>query len=104
MARAVRTLATRTGMPGRVTPHSLRRTFTTMLGDAGVPLRAIDYVTGHESDGLTLGTYTAVTAGALSKVRTATEGAFTAARGGAVKAPSMRAVDGRSEHSHAVGD
>lgn len=57
-----------------------------MLGDSGAPLLAIDYVTGHESDGLTLGTYTAVTAGALAKVRAATEEAFATARGDAAKA------------------
>ena len=47
-----------TGMPGRVTPHSPRRTYTTVQADAGVPLKVIDYVTGHESAGLILGTYT----------------------------------------------
>jgi integrase len=81
IARAVRALATKAGMPGRVTPHSLRRTYTTMLGDAGVPLRVIDYVTGHESSGLTLGVYSEVTAAGLAKARTATEEALTAARG-----------------------
>ena len=85
IARAVRALAIRAGMPGRVTPHSLRRTYTTMLGDAGVPLRVIDYVTGHESSGLTLGVYSEVTAAGLAKARTATEEAFTAARGELVK-------------------
>jgi integrase len=89
MARAVRVLAERAGLPGRVTPHSLRRTYTTMLGDAGVPLRAIDYVTGHESNGLTLGTYTAVTAGALAKVRAATDAAYTHGRASKLAAVAL---------------
>jgi len=75
LARAVRSLAARAELPGRVTPHSLRKTYTTMLGDAGVPLRVIDYVTGHESRGVTLGVYTDVTADGLERARRATEDA-----------------------------
>ncbi|MGN6693754.1 MAG: tyrosine-type recombinase/integrase [Aquihabitans sp.] len=67
----VRALAQRANLPGRVTPHSMRKTYTTALGDAGVPLRVIDYVTGHESRGLTLGIYTAVTAEGLEQARLA---------------------------------
>lgn len=46
-----------------------------MLGDAGVPLRVIDYVTGHESHGVTLGVYTDVTADGLERARRATQDA-----------------------------
>ncbi len=49
-----------------------------MLGDAGVPLRVIDYVTGHESSGLTLGIYSAVTDVGLEQARTATQDALAA--------------------------
>lgn len=75
-ARAVRALAKRAGLPNRVTPHSLRRTYTTVLHDAGVPVKVIDHVTGHESDGLTLGTYTEVTAAALERARSAIADAY----------------------------
>jgi hypothetical protein len=47
-----------------------------MLGDAGVPLRVIDYVTGHESSGLTLGVYTDVTDAGLAIARRATSDAL----------------------------
>lgn len=78
VARAVSSLARRADLPGRVTPHSLRKTYTTMLGDAGVPLRVIDYVTGHESSGLTLGIYSTVTEAGLEQARTATQNALAA--------------------------
>ncbi|GAA1739231.1 site-specific integrase [Isoptericola hypogeus] len=79
LARAVRALGERTELPGRVTPHSLRKTYTTTLGDAGVPLKAIDAVTGHESSGLTLGVYTSVTAEGVERARQAVQNALTTA-------------------------
>ncbi|MFC8597173.1 tyrosine-type recombinase/integrase [Isoptericola sp. NPDC057191] len=79
MARAVRALAERAGLPGRVTAHSLRKTYTTILGDAGVPLKVIDTVTGHESSGLTLGVYTTATAEGVARARQAVQNALTTA-------------------------
>ncbi|WP_062289819.1 tyrosine-type recombinase/integrase [Demequina phytophila] len=75
-ARQVAAFAGRADFPGRVTAHTFRKTFTTILGDAGVPLRVIDAVTGHESSGLTLGTYTAVTPAGLERARDAVQDAL----------------------------
>ena len=84
--RAVRALGERAGLPGRVTLHSLRKTYTTLLGDAGVPLKVIDAVTGHESSGLTLGVYTSVTAEGIERARQATQDALAPTREGDARA------------------
>ena len=48
-ARALTTLARRTGIPGadRVTPHSLRHAAITLALDAGVPLHEVQDFAGH---------------------------------------------------------
>ena len=102
MARAVHALARRAGIipaamdgaPLRVTPHSLRKTYTTMLDNAlvAVPLKARDYVTGHASEGLTLGTYTEVTDPGLLAVRAAVQAAYDAATAESA-APGERAAN-----------
>src|SRR6185437_5105962 len=87
LARAIRAAAgtgrRSLGLPGRVTPHSLRKLYTTVLHDAGVPLKAIDELTGHVSDGLTLGVYAEVTPGARERAREAVEVAWAEAHHGA---------------------
>jgi len=80
LARAVRELARRAGIDGRVTLHSLRKYYTTVLGDAGVPLKVIDTVTGHESHGLTLGVYTTPTAAGIERSRQAVQDALAPSR------------------------
>jgi integrase/recombinase XerC len=53
---------------GAFAPHTLRHRYTTVLHDASVPARAIDYVTGHAPVGVSLAVYTEVTPEALAKV------------------------------------
>ncbi len=57
----------RAGDAGTGHAHSLRRNYTTVWTDAGVPLRVIDHVTGQESIGMTLGTDTEVTPAGLAR-------------------------------------
>lgn len=47
--RTVKRLVKHCGITKRITPHSLRHTFTTMALDAGVPERDIMDSTGHQS-------------------------------------------------------
>ena len=46
-ARLVQLLATRAGIPGRITPHSLRHTFVTLALEAGVPLERVQDSARH---------------------------------------------------------
>lgn len=46
-ARLVQLLATRAGIPGRITPHSLRHTFVTLSLEAGVPLERVQDSARH---------------------------------------------------------
>ena len=45
--RLVRRLAERTGIPGTIAPHDLRRTFGTQAIGAGAPLRDVQQAMGH---------------------------------------------------------
>jgi integrase len=42
-------------------PHALRHLYTNTLLEAGIPLRTVDYLTGHRSAGMTVGVYAHVT-------------------------------------------
>lgn len=70
-----------------LTPHTLRHLYTNTLLEAGVPLRTVDYVTGHRSVGMTLGVYAHVTPEGLDRARAAASEAWrpsTPAQGDAV--------------------
>ena len=64
------------GKPRRTTPHSLRRTYSTVLHDANVPPKVVDSVTGHASAGITLSVYTSVTSDGVERARRAVEEAW----------------------------
>jgi integrase len=59
-------------------PHTLRHLYTNTLLEAGVPLRTVDYVTGHRSVGMTVGVYAHVTPAALERTRAAAAGLWLA--------------------------
>jgi integrase len=75
------TLANRVAYAARkadvvVTPHGLRRLYTTTLLEAGVPVHVVDELTGHRSAGMTLGVYAKVTPAAVVAARQAVEAAW----------------------------
>jgi integrase len=74
LANGVRSFAEKADVV--MTPHGLRRLYTTTLLEAGVPLRAVDYLTGHRSQGMTLGVYAKVTPDALARAREAVSAAW----------------------------
>lgn len=92
--RAVVMLAARAGLSGRVTAHSLRKTYTTVLHDGGVGPRVVDFVTGHASEGVTLGVYTDVTAAGLRRATDAVQQAFLDARDDVEQAMARLVRDG----------
>jgi integrase len=59
--------------------RDLRHRYTTVLHDAGVPQRTIDYVVGHAPIGTTLAVYVEVTPESLGKVRAVLEDAWSSA-------------------------
>jgi integrase len=83
-------------------PHLLRHRYATILHDAKVPARAIDYVTGHAPAGVTLAVYTEVTPEALAEVREAMQTAWETACERATERPfthfhASRRVQQRSD-------
>lgn len=74
LANSVRSFAEKADVV--MTPHGLRRLYTTTLLEDGVPLRAVDYLTGHRSQGMTLGVYAKVTPDALTRARDAVQSAW----------------------------
>lgn len=57
-------------------PHALRHMYTALLENAGVPLTAIDEVTGHRTQGITLGVYSRPTDESRQRVREVTQHAW----------------------------
>lgn len=55
-----------------ITPHVLRHTFCTSMANAGMDIKALQYIMGHSSAGITLNTYAHVSyehaAGQMSKI------------------------------------
>jgi len=49
------------GLPGNLTPHSLRHTYTSLMAEAGVELAAIQQLLGHKNDNTTKLIYLHVT-------------------------------------------
>jgi integrase len=61
---------------GAFTLHPLRHLYTTALLEAGVPLKVVDEVTGHESTGITLRVYAHATADGRAMVAPALDAAW----------------------------
>lgn len=70
----------------RFSPHALRHLYATTLEQAGVPLRTLQSVMGHEPVGVTLSTYVHVTEASYAMVRDVLNGVRPVGQGPAVVA------------------
>lgn len=59
-------------------PHDLRHLYTNTLLEAGIPLRTVDYLTGHRSAGMTIGVYAHVTPESVARASQVLQAAWDA--------------------------
>jgi integrase len=79
---------------GTFTLHPLRHLYTTTLLEAGVPLKVVDEVTGHESHGVTLRVYAHATEAGRAMVAPALDAAWSLTVPETANAPAARSTTG----------